>query len=320
VAWFGDRELRSARASAWLPAALGGLIAGLSSCSSDTATLGIADTGVPIDGSGGWGGATGAAGSSAGSAGMDAPGGGAGSRPDASDVGGDASLEPFPCFAVKPLAPTITDFSGTDPTGRWGDPISFGGGVYSYGGSGDAGLDLTATVDLVAQNFHVTGHVTTYSGFGLYFDECADASDYRGITFKLSGTVAGGGLRFVPTVNETTPIDPVNMIGSCSYSNEITKFTECVNPGATITASGKVTVLWDALSGGRPRATVNPAQLRGLQWVLVWAPGLPSYAVDLTLDDVAFVTAADAAVEASADATDGGAADTTGRSDASAGQ
>jgi hypothetical protein len=228
---------------------------------------------------------------------------------------------------VKPLVPAITDFSGTDAMGRWGDPLSFAGGVYSYGGSNDAGndagMDLAAAVDMVAHNLHITGRVTTYSGFGLYFDECADASDYRGITFKLNGTITGGLIHFVPTVNETTPIDPINMIGSCSFTNEATKYTECVNPGVTVTASGKVTVLWDALTGGQPRATVNPAQLRGLQWELVWVPGLTPYAVDLTLDDVAFVTAADAAVEASADATDatdatdGGTTDTNAVGEAS---
>jgi hypothetical protein len=77
-----------------------------------------------------------------------------------------------------------------------------------------------------------------------------------------------------------------------------------------------VTVLWNELTGGRPRATVDPAQIDGLQWVLVWAPGLASYAVDLTLDDVAFVSAADAATEASVDAADGGAGDSLSPSDA----
>jgi hypothetical protein len=178
--------------------------------------------------------------------------------------------------------------------------------VYSYGGNSDGGQDLTGAVDLVAHSFRVTGQVTTYSGFGLFFDQCVDASRFRGISFKLSGTIGGGGIRFVPTVNETTPIDPINMIGACSYANEQTKFTECVNPGTTITASGTVTVLWASLTGGKPRATVNPAQLRGLQWVLVWAPGLASYAVDLTLDDVAFVAVGDGGVEASMDAMDSG--------------
>src|SRR5579859_1082011 len=65
--------------------------------------------------------------------------GGVGGKPPTGGAGApgrsDASLEPFPCFAVKPLVPAITDFSGTDAMGRWGDPLSFAGGVYSYGGS-----------------------------------------------------------------------------------------------------------------------------------------------------------------------------------------
>jgi hypothetical protein len=209
---------------------------------------------------------------------------------------------------VKASGPTITDFSDNDPTGRWVN-ASFGGGEYVYGGSSDAGMDLAGSVDLAAHNFHVAGRVTTYSGFGLYFDECIDASLYRGISFKLTGTTGGGAIRLVPIVNEDTPIDPVAMIGACSYANEQTKFTECINPGATVTASGVITVLWSELTGGRPRANVDPAQIDGLLWALVWAPGLASYAVDLTLDDVAFVGAADAATEASVDAADGGAGD-----------
>ena len=101
------------------------------------------------------------------------------------------------------------------------------------------------------------------------------------------------------------------MLGACTFTSEQTKYVECVNPATTVTPSGAITVLWDQLMGGRPRATVNPAQLRGMSWTLVWIPGLGSYAVDLTLDDVAFVTAGDAGVDASIDAVDGGRPDRT---------
>jgi hypothetical protein len=257
---------------------------------------------------------------------MDSTGstGGAGGMPgaDANDTGNggadasDGSLQPFPCSPVVPSGPEITDFSGTDPMGTWGDLTGFGGGVYSYGGMSDGGADLVGTVDLVAHSYHVTGQVTTYSGFGLYFNRCTDASRYRGISFKLSGTIGGGALRLVPIVNETTPIDPVNMVGSCQFMNEQTKFVDCVNPATTITASGSVTVLWSQLTGGKPRDSVDPTQLRGMQWVLVWAPGL-SYAVDLTLDDVAFVSDTDGATDGSDEARDTGATDSTATADAS---
>jgi hypothetical protein len=264
------------------------------------------DAAVPMDSAGSTGGAGGMPGADAKDTGSS--GGGA----DAAD----GSLQPFPCSPVVPSGPEITDFSGTDPMGTWGDLTEFGGGVYSYGGMSDGGTDLTGAVDLVAHTYRVTGQVTTYSGFGLYFNRCTDASRYRGISFKLSGTIGGGALRFVPTVNETTPIDPVNMVGSCRFMNEQTKFVECVNPATTITASGSVTVLWRQLSGGKPRDSVNPAELRGLQWVLVWAPGL-SYAVDLTLDDVAFVTDVDGATDASNETLDASATDSTQSGDAS---
>src|SRR5260370_3556059 len=176
-------SVRGARASMMTaPIALGATTLFLLACSSTTTTP-VEDAGGPMDSAGSMGGAGGMA------------GGGGGSSTDASDAGtagadrNDGSLQPFPCFGVAPLGPEITDFSGTDPMGSWGDPSSFGGGVYSYGGTSDGGQDLTGVVDLVAHSFRVTGQVTTYSGFGLFFDQCVDASRFRGISFKLSGTI-----------------------------------------------------------------------------------------------------------------------------------
>src|SRR5260370_29904127 len=184
-----QRSVRGARASPMTaPIVLGAARLVLLACGSTTTNSPVEDGGHPMDSAGSIGGAGGMA------------GGGGASSTDASDAGtggadrNDGSLQPFPCIALVPLGPEITDFSGTDPTGTWGDPSAFGGGVYSYGGSSDGGNDLTVAVDLAVHSLRVTGKVTSYSGFGLYFNQFPDASPYRGISFKPSGTLCGRAL------------------------------------------------------------------------------------------------------------------------------
>ncbi|HEX9294306.1 MAG TPA: hypothetical protein VF881_00670 [Polyangiaceae bacterium] len=237
------------------------------------------DGGVsPQDGGGLDRGAAGASGTS-----------GTGGAGEGGSGGSGGSLMPYPCAGVRPPSAAITDFSGTDPRGTWGDPSSgFSGGMYVYGDAdGDLAADLTGVADLAAKNFHVTGQVGTYSGFGIYFSQCANASQYKGISFKLTGTTTGS-IVFYLLINETSPIDPINMIGACSFTSEQTKYVECVNPSKVVTPTGNVTFLFSDLTGGKPRA-LDPEQIHGMSWALVWAPGVVPYSVDLRLDDVAFV-------------------------------
>jgi hypothetical protein len=281
-------------------------------CGGSEANAPKEDSGLPDDaaGSGGVGGSgaagTGAAGT--GAAGMGGAGVGGASNGGSSGSGG--SLMPFACAGVRPPSAAITDFSGTDPQGTWGDiSTGFYGGTYVYSGTNaNGGPDLTALADVTAKTFRVTGRVSTYSGFGIWFGRCTNAAKYRGLSFKLTGTLGGGSLVFYVTVNETTPIDPINMIGSCPFTSEQTKFVECINPGKGVSPSGTVTILWNELTGSKPRP-VDPEQIVGLQWGLIWAPGLAPYSVDLTLDDVAFVGDGVPA-DGSADAPEGAPRDT----------
>ncbi|HEX9294303.1 MAG TPA: hypothetical protein VF881_00655 [Polyangiaceae bacterium] len=78
------------------------------------------------------------------------------------------------------------------------------------------------------------------------------------------------------------------MQGGCSFTSEESKWDECVSPGTPVTPSGNITVLWSDLTGGKPQAG-DPGQILAFQWTFAWAPSNARYAVDLTLDDVAFV-------------------------------
>ena len=73
------------------------------------------------------------------------------------------------------------------------DTTTFSGSEYVYPAAGSAS-PLTSNV--TGNNWHMTGPIGDYSGFGLSFDNCShvDASAYKGISFTISGSVAMGNM------------------------------------------------------------------------------------------------------------------------------
>ena len=106
--------------------------------------------------------------------------GGAGGRPAT-----DGTLCPLPA------TPLITDFTytaGQDPNSvNFGNSTTLQGSEFVYPTTGSYPL----TSDVSGSNWHITGTVGDYSGFGLITFNCSviDASAYKGIQFKISGTV-----------------------------------------------------------------------------------------------------------------------------------
>ena len=257
--------------------------------------------------SGGTGGTT----APAGTGGTTAPAGtgGTGTAGTTGTVSADGKLCPPPAGAL------ITDFtpgSGETTQVHFGNSTTFAGGEYAYpapGGTPPSAYPLTS--DVTGGDWHISGTVGDYSGFGLYFDNCTtvDASAYKGISFKISGDGGSfGGITFgVDTLNDSisaawlnshddkNATTPATNPGRCTPSADPTlnqySQTVCANSTASIPVTADPitqTILWADFTGGKPKP-VEPAEIKGIHWSFAWTAGGSSYPVDIKIDDLSFI-------------------------------
>jgi hypothetical protein len=216
-------------------------------------------------------------------------------------MAGSGGVTTYACEGVVPPSTAITDFTDLMPASAplWGAPAEVGafyGGLFSYGGP-----DAIPVTDVSEGNLHVTGTVKDYSGAGLYVAYCTDASKFEGVRFTISGDVGPTKqLLFSLQTNTNLYPDPMAMKGVCEASAE-KKFIDCVPPNVAVTdisdQAKVVEVTWDQLKAGLPAAaaTTDGSDVVGFQWSFRWTPGMATYAVDLTIDDVEFIGAGSAA-------------------------
>ncbi len=247
--------------------------------------------------SGGTGGTTTPAG--AGGTTAQAGTGGAGTAGTTGSVSTDGKLCPPPAGAL------ITDFTpgATDTTQvHFGNSTTFAGGEYTY--------PAALVSDVTGGDWHISGTVGDYSGFGLYFDNCTtvDASAYKGISFKISGDAGSyGGITFeVDTLNDSVSAAWLNTHDDINATTPATNPGRCTPPAdptlnqysqqvcANSTASIPVTaapvtqtILWADFTGGKPKP-VEPAEITGIHWNFTWNNG-GAYNVDIHIDDLSFV-------------------------------
>ena len=235
--------------------------------------------------------------------------GGAGTAGTTGAVSTDGTL------CLGPTQALITDFTypgnSADTTQvHFGDSTTLAGSEYVY----PAGTDsYPLNSDVGANNWHITGTVGTYSGFGLYFDGCnrIDASAYKGISLKISGTVEQDGMVTlgVDTLDDSITATWLNSHGSTNATNPgrctppadptLNQWSQsaCANPTASIPVTATPvtqTVLWTDFSGGNPESDVRPKDIIGIHWVFPNPPGAgttspTTYNVDITIDDLSFV-------------------------------
>jgi hypothetical protein len=192
----------------------------------------------------------------------------------------------FACVGTKPAAAPITDFAAVDATGAFTSTSGISGRIFTY----PATMTVVRTPAL-----SMTGTVSSYTGFGIFLTQCVDASAYSGISFTIGGNVGTTGkLMLQAKTNSTTPISAATKHGACVAANPNNTYADCWDPVATVAVpatAATVTVPWASFSGGKPTATVNPAEILGFQWSFDWVGGDAgaAYAVDVTLDDLAFV-------------------------------
>ncbi len=251
-------------------------------------------------------GGTGATGATGGSSGGQAPATG-GMAPTTGGTGGTTGGSGGVATAsggmpgAGGMAPA--GFACTAPTAATCDSIqvwgtfsngTFGGGLYTYGQ-----LTRDATV---TDSFKVSGMVTDYSGFGVYFNSCSSLAAYTGVSFVMTGTSASVAkpnvVRFVVQTNPDEAIDMENMKGMCPGMPGV----GCNSPRKEGVAPSDMAqaFLFTDLMGGEPVATVTTTEVLGLQWQIDPDTGGTPFAVDITIDNLTLTGGASAPVECTA--------------------
>ncbi len=242
------------------------------------------DEGRPTPGSGNGGGGTNAGtgngGTSGSSAGEDA-GGAAGSDGSSQTVSA--------CAGVTPTS-SIADFNVPPSAGaeyQWGSAaqgdMDFWGGAFNY----PAALELSFADGAMT----AAGNVSEYAGFGLYVQNCADASSFEGVRFKIKGTPPMGKMSFAVQTNKNEWATGVK--GAC-LAAEDKKFIDCSHPFVPITVTEEFTtveVTWAELGGGKPApdAKTDGSDVIGLQFILPWTEKATPYEASVTIDDVELI-------------------------------
>lgn len=243
------------------------------------------DDDEPTAGSGGSN-AGSTSGGSAGSAGSVSGGTGGASG----GTGGNTTQVVTACPGVMPGNALIADFdAGADTAGKyeWGSAdqgtMDFWGGTFNY----PTALEVTFADGAMT----AAGHVTEYAGFGLYVQNCADASAFEGVRFKIKGNPPMGKLSFAVQTNKNEWASGTK--GSC-LAPDAQKFINCVHPSLAVTVTDEFTtvdVKWADLKGGKPAAdaTTDGSDVIGLQFILPWMEKGTPYDASVTIDDVEFI-------------------------------
>jgi hypothetical protein len=263
-----------------LVALLGGIFA-VPACGS-----GGDDVDPPSGGSGGS-----SAGSTTGGSAGSTTGGSAGSTTGGTGgTGGNTMQVVAACPGVVPGATLIADFDTAPAAGaayEWGSAdqgtMDFWGGTFSY----PAAVELTFADGAMT----AAGHVADYSGFGLYVQNCADASSFEGVRFKIKGDPPMGKLSFALQTNQNEWA--TGLKGSC-LAPDAQRYVNCVHPSAPITVTADFTtveVKWADLKAGKPAtaATTDGSDIIGLQFILPWVEKGTPYDASVTIDDVEFI-------------------------------
>jgi hypothetical protein len=264
-------------------------------------------------GMGGAGGVSSTGGSVSPSAGGTAGSGNAGSGGSSSpSTAGTGGTLPLATACPTPKAPLIIDFTyaavdagvAAPTEATFGDfKTTFSGGTYIYPDSGSV-PPPALTSDITGSNWHISGTVGTYSGFGLYWNACSlvDASAFRGISMTISGMIAAPNTlsMAVNTAEDTvstawyaqnSALTFTPTSGTCNPKNNQYDGT-CAVPSKAIPVTATPTtvkLLWADFAGGKPQASVTPSKLTNISFYFSYSVASGPYPVDMTIDDLSFV-------------------------------
>jgi len=237
--------------------------------------------------------------------------GGAGVAGSTGAATGLGTVCPPPSQVITNFAYTPSDAGTADTTAvRFGSSGTLQGGESFYPGAGEA---FALTSDVTQSSWHITGTIGNYSGFALYFDsgstpcDRVDASQFKGISFTISGSVPhGNAITFgVGTVKDTPSGTWMHDVGgkTAAKATDVgscipTSGTQYYHPGCgdpttqiPITATAITqSITWATLTGGTPDASPDPAGITSIYWFFPWTGSTDtSYPVDITIDNLAFI-------------------------------
>ena len=272
---------------------IGFVLAAVGSVAACSSSDSPAPTGTAGTSSGTAGTSSSTAGTSSSTAGTGSGTAGTGAGTAGTGAGGTGSTP----TCTTPTAASITSFAdlvaNTTSAGNFNFTAGIPGGTYSYQTGeltlADTGMALNAK-----------GTVKNYDGFGIYINNCADASAYTGISFNIKGNVGPSGkVSFRIHTFSTTPSLPGP--GGCAVPAGTTDTYPLCHAAATdITVSatgGVVNVLFSDLTLGVPVAGVNGKDINGVEWAFAYMPPAAtggaggadgSFPVDVTVDDIKF--------------------------------
>lgn len=274
----------------------------------------------------GTGGTTGSGGSTTGgnggsSTGTGGAGGGTATGGSGGIAAGGAGTGATMCLPATNAV--LLDFTNAGAAGASGTDAAFGdyttvfsGGTFYYPAPNATPTPTyPLTSDTTGGNWHLTGTVGDYSGFGIYFGNCqeVDFSAYSGFQFTIGGTAPSGsapgtvtfGMGTAPdtiayqwfvTKSQTdgTALTATPNFGTCFPASATNQYDgTCGDPSHAVTLSATptvVTVHWADLVGGKPNASVDPAQITSVWWSFPWTGASDTpYPVDITVDNIQLV-------------------------------
>jgi hypothetical protein len=209
---------------------------------------------------------------------------------------------PKACTGVSPATPVIATFADAVPS-----PVAVGnfdlpsiGGTYTYSSDGVS----KPTLSLPSTNGRPSGQALgvsvatglppataqyAWSGAGIFFNSCTDASRYSGVRFSIKGNVGSCPLYFSTTFSEDDAVESNPNHGSC-----VSAANACYPPWSQPVNAGTTTVKFSEMTSGSPVSGVNPKDLTGIHWEYrpptdATGGGASSCSANFTIDDVAFV-------------------------------
>jgi hypothetical protein len=255
-------------------------------------------------------------GSGAGTAGSGGTTGTGGSGTGGSGSGGTGTTLNCGIASATAADMTILDFNAvaagsTQATfGGYMQGVEYGGGTYIYPNAAMAADQMGLSNTFDGMNWHITGLVKDYAGFGLYLASTSNVSMFGGMSFDISGTVTMVGTAAPPTLSANMSITDVAhavdslhtadgsmTCGTCAPTSSQYDGT-CASPAKVIpitATSVTQTVHWTDLTGGkRPPSftgeSPNPMSITAIAWALPWSgPTSAPYMVDLVIDNIKYI-------------------------------
>jgi hypothetical protein len=184
---------------------------------------------------------------------------------------------------VRCLTPLDEYFTYFETGTSYTDGVSISSLVYAYPSTLTEGL---------SDNLHVTGTVSTYSGVGISFGACVDASEFSGIEFDVWGDVGPTSRMTVyASTRKNSPQPPATETGTCIPVDPLEPYRSCMDSYTTLDISPSVThasIPFSSFRGGLPSARIDASGLLAFFLALDWNDGQAAYPLDLYLGDAKF--------------------------------